>query len=137
MSPPSSRSTPLIKSSKSSKSSKIRLYSILSTLLTSVGFALIILLVQTGTNPNSYPENAILSINIAGLKDNYTTKVGVDLPLHDVYNLYLRTHCEGYHWNHTTEVVGLGCSVPSGVGTFPSPPFLFYFPVDHCKKKIG
>ena len=90
-------------------------------LLTLIPFFLIVGLIQIGTSPTTFSNYPILSLNTTGLKQNYSTAAQPTLPIHDVYNLYLRTHCDGYFWNETTEVVGLECSKPAGYGKINPP----------------
>ena len=93
-----------------------RVYSVIPLVLTIVSFSLITILIQIGTTPTNYTDYPIISLDTSGLRQKYATASRPGLPIHDIYNVYLRTHCEGYFWNNAKEVVGLECSKPAGTG---------------------
>jgi hypothetical protein len=85
-------------------------------------FILVILCLLAGQTPKLMPEFSILSLNATGFRSNYTAKAGNNLvlPIHDVYSVYMSTHCEGYYVNKTNTVGNITCSRPSSYCRFLS-----------------
>lgn len=85
-------------------------------------FVLVILCLLAGQAPKLMPNFSILSLNATGFRANYTAKAGNNaiLPIHDVYSVYMSTHCEGYYINKTSTIGNVTCSRPSSYCTFLS-----------------
>lgn len=90
---------------------------IIPYLMDGIAFAMIILCLVAGQSRHFIPELALMSLNATDFRSNYTATYGMDLPIHDVYNVYMTTHCEGYYVNGARSISSFTCSKPSSNGT--------------------
>ncbi|KAN0119476.1 hypothetical protein V8E51_001684 [Hyaloscypha variabilis] len=92
---------------------------ILPELMSITVFILTLLCLQAGHTSTYMPNYSILSLNTTGLKDAYYTSTQADLPIHDIYNLYMMTTCSGY-WssNSSPPLEDVTCSPVSWYSKF-------------------
>lgn len=83
-------------------------------LMDAVSFALVIICLTAGHSPRWLPGISVVSLNTTEFKANYS-KIhgGYELPIHDVYSLYMSNHCDGYQVNDTSQVANWTCSKPT------------------------
>jgi hypothetical protein len=82
-----------------------------------VSFILVIICLTAGHSPHWIPGVPVVSLNTTEFRANFSRAYGgAKLPIHDVYNVYLTNHCDGYQVNDTSNlstVANFTCSKPS------------------------